>query len=53
MISEQRKWLAYQGALGAVYFWRTYNFHEMSPLHGRSHVRIRDQMLRVHQHGKE
>ena len=24
MISERRKWLAYQGALGSVYFWRNY-----------------------------
>ena len=25
MISEQLKWLAYQAALGSVFFWRTYS----------------------------
>ncbi len=29
MISERRKWLAYQGALGSVYFWRTYGGAEI------------------------
>ena len=29
MISERRKWLAYQGSLGDVYFWRTYGGAEI------------------------
>ena len=29
MISERRKWLAYAGALGGVYFWRTYSGAEI------------------------
>ncbi len=29
MISERRKWLAYQGVLGSVYFWRTYGGAEI------------------------
>ena len=29
MISERRKWLAYGGALGSVYFWRTYGGAEV------------------------
>lgn len=29
MISERRKWLAYQGALGSIYFWRTYGGAEI------------------------
>lgn len=29
MISERRKWLAYQGTLGSVYFWRTYGGAEI------------------------
>jgi predicted AAA+ superfamily ATPase len=29
MISERRKWLAYQGALGSIYFWRTYSGAEI------------------------
>jgi predicted AAA+ superfamily ATPase len=29
MISERLKWLAYQGALGNVYFWRTYSGAEV------------------------
>lgn len=30
MISERRKWLAYQGLLGDVYFWRTYDGAEIN-----------------------
>ncbi len=29
MISERLKWLAYQGTLGSVYFWRTYSGAEV------------------------
>lgn len=29
MISERRKWLTYRGALGNVYFWRTYSGAEI------------------------
>ena len=34
MISERRKWLAYKGALGSVYFWRTYNGAEVDLVEG-------------------
>lgn len=29
MVAERRKWLAYQGALASVYFWRTYSGAEV------------------------
>jgi predicted AAA+ superfamily ATPase len=35
MISERRKWLAYQGALGSVYFWRTYGGAEVDMVEER------------------
>jgi len=35
MISERLKWLAYQGALGSVYFWRTYSGAEVDMVEER------------------